>query len=595
MKATSRLTPWLFLAPGLAVFGAAVLLPMALTAGFSFTEWNGFGPMTFVGLDNYARALDDSLFQSSFLHVLIYIAATLILEVAVGLGLAGIISARAGGAWFRVAIFTPVMLPAVVVAVLWAFIYNPDFGLINGALEAVGLEQLQRIWLGDPATALLAISVVSGWVFAGFYMMIFYAAFRQVPSEVLEAARLDGAGEWGLFRRIKVPMIRSATGVAIAPVRHRGLPGLRPLLRAHEWRAVRGDGDPHDAPRQDRVPQRRGRLRLGDGGHPHRGRRRGRARLSPAAGTLRAADSARDGWSPLTVEPMAQGLSGIPARASVAPDARGATQIARWLTLGALVLLAALFFFPMVWMVLSSFKTDQAIFASPFALPESIDLSRWVEAWEVGNLGRYALNSAIVTGVSVTLILVMGAMAAFAFSRFRFAGRGLAMGLFALGLLLPLQAYFIAQSNLFTRLAITDTRLGPDHPVHGDGAAARGLPAEGLPGCAARGAVRSRPHRRRERRSRLPPARPAAPAAGPRDRGDLLRARGLERVPAGAPVHPGRRPQDDPDGLLAFSSRYQTDYSLLFSALSIVTIPMVVIYIVFNRHIVDGITAGSVK
>ena len=158
------------------------------------------------------------------------------------------------------------------------------------------------------------------------------------------------------------------------------------------------------------------------------------------------------------MEPMAQGLSGIPARASVAPDARGATQIARWLTLGALVLLAALFFFPMVWMVLSSFKTDQAIFASPFALPETIDLSRWVEAWEVGNLGRYALNSAIVTGVSVTLILVMGAMAAFAFSRFRFAGRGLAMGLFALGLLLPLQAYFIAQSNLFTRLAITDTR-----------------------------------------------------------------------------------------------------------------------------------------
>ena len=215
MRATSRLTPWLFLAPGLAVFGAAVLLPMALTAGFSFTEWNGFGPMTFVGLDNYARALDDSLFQSSFLHVLIYIAATLVLEVAVGLGLAGIISARAGGAWFRVAIFTPVMLPAVVVAVLWAFIYNPDFGLINGALEAVGLEQLQRIWLGDPATALLAVSVVSGWVFAGFYMMIFYAAFRQVPSEVLEAARLDGAGEWGLFRRIKVPMIRGATGVAI--------------------------------------------------------------------------------------------------------------------------------------------------------------------------------------------------------------------------------------------------------------------------------------------------------------------------------------------------------------------------------------------
>ena len=120
-----------------------------------------------------------------------------------------------GRLWFRVAIFTPVMLPMVVVAVLWSFVYNPDFGLLNGALGALGLEGLQRIWLGDTSTALLAISVVSGWVFAGFYMMIFYAAFRQIPSEVIEAARLDGAGEWALFRRVKVPMIRGATGVAV--------------------------------------------------------------------------------------------------------------------------------------------------------------------------------------------------------------------------------------------------------------------------------------------------------------------------------------------------------------------------------------------
>ncbi|MFV2061971.1 MAG: carbohydrate ABC transporter permease [Chloroflexota bacterium] len=226
MRAHRRLTPWLFLAPGLLVFGAAVLLPMVLTAGYSLTEWNGFGPMTFVGLDNYARAIGDAVFRASFLHVLIYIAATLVLEMAVGLGLAGLISARQGSVWFRVAIFTPVMLPAVAIAVLWSFIYNPDFGLINGALEAVGLEQFTRIWLGDPATALLAISVVSGWVFAGFFMMIFYAAFRQLPAEILESARLDGAGEWVLFRRIKVPMIRRVIAVAILLVVTGGFQGF---------------------------------------------------------------------------------------------------------------------------------------------------------------------------------------------------------------------------------------------------------------------------------------------------------------------------------------------------------------------------------
>ena len=111
-------------------------------------------------------------------------------------------------------------------------------------------------------------------------------------------------------------------------------------------------------------------------------------------------------------------------------------------------LLAVVFFFPMVWMVLSSFKTNSEIFSAPFALPTAIDFGRWVEAWEVGHLGSYALNSAIVTGVSVTLILIFGAGAAFAFSRYRFRGRGLVDG--------PVRAracccrssrYFIAQSK----------------------------------------------------------------------------------------------------------------------------------------------------
>ena len=215
MKPTRPVAPYLFLAPAMLVFGAAVLLPMAFTVGFSFTRWNGFGPMTFVGLENYATAAADPILRESFAHVLIYIGATLVLEVAVGLGLAGLVAARGGALWFRVAIFAPVMLPMVVVAILWSFIYNADFGLINATLVALGLDGLQRVWLGDTSTALLAVSVVSGWVYAGFYMMIFFAAFRQIPTEVLDAARIDGAGEWALFRRIKVPMVRNVTAVAV--------------------------------------------------------------------------------------------------------------------------------------------------------------------------------------------------------------------------------------------------------------------------------------------------------------------------------------------------------------------------------------------
>ena len=160
--------------------------------------------------------MQDTVFQTSFINVVAYILVTLVVEVLVGLVLAGLVlTVRRGSIWFRVAIFTPVMLPMVVVAILWSFVYNPDFGLLNAALIQFGLEDWTRVWLGDEQTALLAICVVSGWVYAGFYMTIFYAALRQVPTEVVEAARLDGAGEWNIFWRIRVPIIRNAIEVAV--------------------------------------------------------------------------------------------------------------------------------------------------------------------------------------------------------------------------------------------------------------------------------------------------------------------------------------------------------------------------------------------
>lgn len=260
-----------------------------------------------------------------------------------------------------------------------------------------------------------------------------------------------------------------------------------------------------------------------------------------------------------------------------------------------LVAIAIVFFFPMLWMLFSSFKSNSAIFSSPFALPTEIDFGRWVEAWEVGHIGQYALNSAIVTGASVFSILLFGAAAAFAFSRYRFRGRNLLMGLLALGLLLPLQSYFIAQSTLFTQLAITDTRWALIIPY-----TAMGLP---LAVYLLKVYLDAVPDELFE----------AARIDGAGD----LRVFGSIAIPL---LRPGLATvaifsalsswnefllallyiQDDnlktiPTGLLAFSSRYVTDYGLLFSALSIVTLPMIVIYIAFNKQIVEGITAGSVK
>ena len=261
----------------------------------------------------------------------------------------------------------------------------------------------------------------------------------------------------------------------------------------------------------------------------------------------------------------------------------------------ALLVLAFVFFFPMIWMVMSSFKTNADIFSKPFAPPTSIDFGKWVEAWNVGHLGQYAINSAIVTAVSVALILVLGAGAAYALSRYRFRGRTLVLSLFALGLILPLQSYFIAQSTIFTQLGITDTRFALMIPYSAMGLSLAvyllkvyldALPDELFEAARIDGAS----DRQLFANLAMPLLRPGLATVA------IFSALAAWNEFLLALLYI----QDDtlktiPTGLLAFSTRYVTDYSLLFSALSIVTIPMIVIYVVFNRQIVEGITAGSVK
>ena len=268
---------------------------------------------------------------------------------------------------------------------------------------------------------------------------------------------------------------------------------------------------------------------------------------------------------------------------------------ARMVVIGALALLALLFFIPLIWMVLSSFKTNSEIFTTPFSLPTQVDFTQWAVAWDVGNISRYALNSVIVTTVSVLAILGLSSAAAFAFSRYRFRGAGLMLGLLSLGLILPLQSYFIAQSTMFTRLELTDTYWALIVPY-----TAMGLP---LATYLLKVYLDALPEELFE-------------AARIDGAGDFriytvlalpLLKPGLATVAVFSALSCWNEfllallyIQDDslktiPTGLLAFSSRYVTDYSLLFSALSIITLPMIAVYVVFNRQITEGITAGSLK
>lgn len=204
-------------APALALYLLFVVLPVFMAAGISLFHWDGISPARFAGLANYTRALfADPIFLRSFGNNLVYIAITLVVEVGFGLLFAAALQRRLPFAEFwRALFFSPMVLSMVVVGLLWGFVLNPHFGLLNSVLRSLGLGGWQRAWLSQEGSALAAVSLVSGWRYAGFYMALYAAGLRRIPAEVLEAARVDGAGEWTLFGRVTLPLLAPVTAVAL--------------------------------------------------------------------------------------------------------------------------------------------------------------------------------------------------------------------------------------------------------------------------------------------------------------------------------------------------------------------------------------------
>lgn len=201
-----------FVLPGFLVYVVFMLLPFLTSVYYSFTDWNGAAQeIRLVGLDNYARlAGDGELFEALWHNVQVLIGGTLP-PIVLGLLLA---LAIWGGVKFatlwRVLYFVPFVLASIVVAISWTWIYNPLFGPLNQFLEAVGLGDLTRSWLGDADTALPAVLVTSAWVSFGFIMVLVLAALQGVDTDLVDAALVDGAGWWQRLWHVILPQIAPA-------------------------------------------------------------------------------------------------------------------------------------------------------------------------------------------------------------------------------------------------------------------------------------------------------------------------------------------------------------------------------------------------
>jgi ABC-type sugar transport system permease subunit len=207
------LTGWAFSAPFLILFLAFLALPILASFILSFTDFslgNLVDPLSapFVGLNNYIKLVHDPKFLQAALNTTFYVVFGVVLNLAVGLLAAvalnrGITRFRAV---FRVGYYLPVVTSIVAVAVIWRFLFNVDFGLVNGLLQLVGVRGPD--WLGNPTLALPVIIALMVWRNFGNAMIIFLAGLQGIPNELYEAARIDGANRWQEFRSITLPMLR---------------------------------------------------------------------------------------------------------------------------------------------------------------------------------------------------------------------------------------------------------------------------------------------------------------------------------------------------------------------------------------------------
>ncbi len=199
----------IFLAPALLIYAAMTLYPVLRTIRDSFYTIDDPDAPEWAGLSNYMQLWSDGTFWRAVVNTAIWSVAAPVLDVGIGLLLATCLYAKVPFARaLRVAWFTPVLLSYVVVAILWTWIYNYDWGAVNLGLRAVGLGSLATAWLGDPHLALAALIVTDVWKWAGFNMVVCLAAIHSLPSEVLEAAELDNCGWAAKLRHVIVPLLR---------------------------------------------------------------------------------------------------------------------------------------------------------------------------------------------------------------------------------------------------------------------------------------------------------------------------------------------------------------------------------------------------
>jgi multiple sugar transport system permease protein len=207
-----------FVVPIIVIMGGLVFVPLVTTVVESFYRIDPMrAGVPFVGFSNYTALMADANVRQSWINTLIYVVIAVVLETVGGLGAALLLNkVRYGRRWLLAALVLPWCLPPVVNAIVWLWIYNPSYGLLNGILQSVGLISENKVWFNNRQTALFLVALVHVWRMMPLTAIILLSALQSIPGELYEAAKLDGAGSLKSFRLITLPLISGGLAIALS-------------------------------------------------------------------------------------------------------------------------------------------------------------------------------------------------------------------------------------------------------------------------------------------------------------------------------------------------------------------------------------------
>lgn len=216
-KIKTILTPWFFLFIPLTLYFVWVIFPVIQSMLFSLTYRDSIMIQSeFVGLENFMRLFKDSQFYLALKNNFIWLIAFVIIPIPLGLAVAMLFNLDfAGTKAYKTLFYIPMTLSFAVIGTIWAWIYQPEYGVLNGVLRMLGLDNLTHQWLGDKEYMTSALVAVGVWRQVPYVMILYLTGLKNVPKEMIEAAMIDGASTWQRFKSVVLPMLAPATVMAV--------------------------------------------------------------------------------------------------------------------------------------------------------------------------------------------------------------------------------------------------------------------------------------------------------------------------------------------------------------------------------------------